>query len=220
MIRLQRVTFLALHDYLGLTTELTRPSDDIFPIQTTHRTQNHHRQRSQIHSNIISDLPATFTDTLNNPNDDLVDNENFPSSGSIATMPYPSLSPDQTQTTTTPEITDHKNEFENLVTPLISERTISIPTSAKKRTSSFAGQRSMSVVESRHLKPDFEEAAARARVKNSIDTTFFEKHKISYPNVSNNRLTNSAAARRRSSFSDVKLQAFFISCFNCIFIIS
>ena len=29
MIRLQRVTFLALHDYLGLTTELTRPDDDI-----------------------------------------------------------------------------------------------------------------------------------------------------------------------------------------------
>ena len=37
MIRLQRVTFLALHDYLGLTTELTRNDDNIFPIQTSHR---------------------------------------------------------------------------------------------------------------------------------------------------------------------------------------
>ncbi|CAF5159682.1 unnamed protein product, partial [Rotaria magnacalcarata] len=30
----------------------------------------------------------------------------------------------------------------------------------------------------------------------------FEKHKISYPNVSNNRAANSSATRRRGSFSD------------------
>ena len=33
----------------------------------------------------------------------------------------------------------------------------------------------MSVIEGRQLKPDFEEAAARARVKNSLDTNIFRK---------------------------------------------
>jgi hypothetical protein len=211
MIRLQRVTFLALHDYLGLTTELTRSNDDTSQVRTTHRTHNNHRRRrSHTHSNLIPHSATTSMNTFNKSKDDLIDNEKFRSSRSISTTSCTSPSSDQNQTTptATPDITNNKNQFENLEPSLITERTVSIPVAAQKRTTNFAGQRSMSVVEGRHMKPDFEEAAARARVKNSLDTTFFEKHKISYPNVSNNRLSNSSATRRRSSFSDVNLRFF------------
>jgi hypothetical protein len=211
MIRLQRVTFLALHDYLGLTTELTRSNDDISHVQaTTHRTHNNHSRRTHTHPNTLSHIPQSSIDTSNTPADDLVDNDTFRSSRPSSTMPYSSTSADETPTTMTPDITNNKNEFEHPKTPSITERTISIPTSAQKRAAAnFAGHRSMSVVESRRMKPDFEEAAARARVKNSLDTTFFQKHKISYPNVSNNRLINSSATRRQSSFSDVYLHLYF-----------
>jgi hypothetical protein len=205
MIRLQRVTFLALHDYLGLTTELTRSNDDTAQVQTTDRTRNnHHRQQSQTLPKVTHHATTTSIDTLNNPEDDSVEDENALLSRSISTVSYTSPSADHTQTTTTPEITENDNQFKAIQVPIINERTGSIPTPVPKRSAAFAGHRSMSVVESRHMKPDFEEAAARARVKNSLDTTFFEKHKISYPNVSTNR-ANQSAARRRSSYSDVKL---------------
>jgi hypothetical protein len=214
MIRLQRVTFLALHDYLGLTTELTRSNDDISQVQTTHHSQhNNHSRRTRTHPDTISHIAKPSIDTSNNPEDDLIDNDTFRPTGSISTMPYTSPSSDQTPTTMTPDITNNTNQFEHPKTPTITERTISIPKTAQKRAATnFAGQRSMSVVDSHRSKPDFEEAAARARVKNSIDTTFFQKHKISYPNVLNNRLINSSSTKQRSSFSDVNSYfAFFFS---------
>ena len=203
MIRLQRVTFLALHDYLGLTTELTRADDNSSQVQTTHRTHNHHhhRRRSHTHTNIVQHIPATSTDTLDTREDD---NELFQPTSLTSSVSYTSPSADQTQVTATPDVTNSINEQENVVTPLSSEAPAAVSVSAQKRVANFAGQRSYSVVESRNTKPDFEEAAARARVKNSLDTTFFEKHKISYPNVSN-RLSNAGPTKRRSSFSDVKL---------------
>jgi hypothetical protein len=153
-------------------------------------------------------IPTSTSDTLNNTEDDFVESKSVRISRSISNAAYNASSTDQTPITT-PEISVKKNEFENLEPPPAPERTISNPVPIQKRSSPYAGQRSMSVVESRNLKPDFEEAAARARVKNSLDTTFFQKHKISYPNVSNNRLTNIAAAKRRASFSDVKYIFFF-----------
>jgi hypothetical protein len=208
MIRLQRVTFLALHDYLGLTTELTRSSDDTSQIQTSHR------RRSHTHPNLVSNIAPTSIDRINSPEDDLIDNENFRSSQLIASAS------DQSQITPTPDLINSKNLFENIETPITTERNISIPISTKKRSTNFAGLRSMSVVDSRQLKPDFEEAAARARVKNSLDTTIFQKHKLSYPKVSSNRLSNTSSTRRRSSFSDVKIKIFFSLNFLFIFLIS
>jgi len=198
MIRLQRVTFLALHDYLGLTTELTRSSDDTSQIQS-----NHHHRRSHNHQNLVPNLAQTSIDRINSPEDDLIDNENFQPSQLIASIS------DQSQITPTPNLVNSKNQFQNIETSIPTERTTSIPISAKKRSTNFASLRSMSVIESRQLKPDFEEAAARARVKNSLDTTIFQKHKISYPKVSNNRLSNPSSTQRRSSFSDVKSRFFF-----------
>jgi hypothetical protein len=204
MIRLQRVTFLALHDYLGLTTELTRPTDNTVQAQITSRPQNNQHHHRHTHATAMtSQIPTTSSDVLNTTEDDFFDSQNPRISRSISTIADNSPSSDQTPMPT-PEISNNKNQFENIQPPPISERTISNPMPIPKRSSIYAGQRSMSVIESRHLKPDFEEAAARARVKNSLDTTFFQKHKISYPNMSNNRLTNLAAARRRASFSDVK----------------
>lgn len=213
MIRLQRVTFLALHDYLGLTTELTRSADELAqrpPIHRTHKDPQQHpklkHQHSVMHTKSVPNAMTVSNETLNNALDDLVNKENPRLSRSTSTTSYTSPSSDQTQTVT-PEVSEHKNEFEALITPTTTDRTISVSIPMQKRTATFAGHRSMSVVESRNLKPDFEEAAARARVKNSLDTTFFEKHKISYPNVSNNRTSNSSAARRRSSFSDVSARS-------------
>jgi hypothetical protein len=211
MIRLQRVTFLTLHDYLGLTTELTRSNNDISQVQTTHHTHDNHHRRRRIHthSNLLPDIPSASIDALNSPDDDVVNNENFRASRLTSTMSCTSPSSDQSELTTpTPNQTNNKNQFEGLPPPSTTERTISAPISIQKRSSAFSNHRSMSVVESRHMKPDFEEAAARARVKNSIDTTFFQKHKISYPNVLNKRLSSTSATRRRSSFSDVKLRFF------------
>ena len=211
MIRLQRVTFLALHDYLGLTTELTRPTDNTSQTRTSQRTHNHHH-RSHTHSNVMNhqNIPPSSSDTYNNTEDDFVESKHVRISRSISNAAYTASSTDQTPMPT-PEISVKKNEFETLEQPPPPERTISNPVPIQKRSSPFAGQRSMSVIESRNSKPDFEEAAARARVKNSLDTTFFQKHKISYPNISNNRLTNIAAVKRRSSFSDVKYLFFFLN---------
>jgi hypothetical protein len=163
---------------------------------------------------LVSNLAPTSIDRINSPEDDLIDNENFRSSQLIASAS------DQSQITPTPDLINSKNLFENIETPITTERNISIPISTKKRSTNFAGLRSMSVVDSRQLKPDFEEAAARARVKNSLDTTIFQKHKLSYPKVSNNRLSNTSSTRRRSSFSDVKIKIFFSLNFLFIFLIS
>ncbi|UJR38136.1 hypothetical protein I4U23_030815 [Adineta vaga] len=216
MIRLQRVTFLALHNYLGLTTELTRSVDDPSYGQIPQKTnkdphqQKIKRQQSLIQPKSVSHTTETPIDTMTTVDpsplpplstDDLQDNDNAPFSRSISTASYTSPSSDHTQTVT-PEISDQKNEFESLAMPPTTERTVSVSIPMQKRALGFAAQRSMSVIDKSHMKPDFEEAAARARVKNSLDTTFFEKHKISYPNVSNNRTSNSSTGRRRASFSD------------------
>ncbi|CAF0985449.1 unnamed protein product [Adineta ricciae] len=207
MIRLQRVTFLALHDYLGLTTELTRSLNDTFHGQPTHKTQKdaHHnkmkRQQSLIQPKSVPDTTTPSIDVLSNTTDEQADNNNIQLSRSISATSYTSPSSDHTQTVT-PEISEQTNEFEGLPAPTTTERTVSVSIPMERRLSSFAAQRSMSVVDRNYMKPDFEEAAARARVKNSLDTTFFEKHKISYPNVSQNRTSNSSAGHRRPSFSD------------------
>ncbi|CAF3655549.1 unnamed protein product [Adineta steineri] len=208
MIRLQRVTFLALHDYLGLTTELTavghHQSQPLVRTQSNPHRQHPklNRQHAHAQSKTLPPVIRASTDTLNTTEDDFADNANGRLSRSISTVSYASPSSDQTETTVTPEIAEHQNEFESIPIPTIAERTKSIPMPLHKRSTTFAGLRSMSVVESRHMKPDFEEAAARARVKNSLDTTFFEKHKISYPNVPSNRAANAFASNRRASFSD------------------
>ena len=212
MILLQRVTFLALHDYLGLTTELTRPDDDIFPLPTSHRSHNTHSRRTHTNPTSISHMPKTSTDTSNNHENQFVDHDTFQPSKPISIKSCNSPLSDQTPTTMTPDIANQANQFEHPKTPATTERTISIPipmSTQKSAASNFLGQRSMSVVETHPSKPDFEEAAARARVKNSIDTTFFQKHKLSYPNVSVNRLINSSSTKRRSSFSDVNLHFYF-----------
>ncbi|CAF4036383.1 unnamed protein product [Rotaria sp. Silwood2] len=206
MIRLQRVTFLALHNYLGLTTELTHshyvPPQD----QTMHDTQNNHykrnHQRINTHSTSVPYATTISIDTLSNTQNDLIDNENFRSLTSIPTTSNNSPSSTQTDIATIPEMDDNKNGFDNIEASSSTEQTASIQISTQKLSKTFSNQRSMSAIEDHHMKPDFEEAAARARVKNSLDTTFFQKHKISYPNVSNNRATNSSASRRRTSFSD------------------
>ena len=225
MIRLQRVTFLALHDYLGLTTELTRSNDDPLPVQSTRRTHINPRQHPKpahpqnlVHSKSLSldqhtakateASTTTSTDTLNRIDDDFNSDayaRSARASYSTSNLSYGGPPSSRSRITTIPDVED--NEIDALETASITDRSIPLSASGAKRSVSFLGQRSMSVVESRHMKPDFEEAAARARVKNSLDTTFFEKHKISYPNVSHNRLSNPSASRRRSSFSDVRFRS-------------
>ncbi|CAF1377531.1 unnamed protein product [Rotaria sordida] len=207
MIRLQRVTFLALHNYLGLTTELTHSAYIPPQDQNTHDVHhNHHHkrnhQRTHTHAKIIPPPSTTSTDTLNHTEDDSMDNENFQSLTSIPATSTNSPLSNYTEIPTISEINNDKNEFENIDTSPSTEQTTSHRISAQKRSTNFYNHRSISLIEGPHMKPDFEEAAARARVKNSIDTTFFEKHRISYPNVSNNRTMNSSASRRRASFSD------------------
>jgi hypothetical protein len=213
MIRLQRVTFLALHDYLGLTTELTRTHIDIPQVPTTRRTHNSQHHHHKTNPTQSTAPITTSTDTLNNPEDNFFDDEQLQkvrlfhsNSNQSCTSVLSDIS--ETTTTTTPETKPTKSDLENPVVERPKGDSIKIP----KRSAIFAGQRSKSVVESSHMKVDFEEAAARARVKNSLDTTFFEKHKISYPNISNKRASDATAARRRSSFSDVRIfLCFFIS---------
>ena len=219
MIRLQRVTFLALHNYLGLTTELTHSDIVSLKRQTTgnrHSTycQKSDHQPSDIHSNIISHSMTTSNDTLNNAEDALTRDKNSRSSLSTATKLYSSSSSDQTEILTTPATINSKNEFENIQGQFHTELTESNSSPTKKLSATFSGLRSMSTTESRHMKPDFEEAAARARVKNSLDTTFFQKHKISYPNVPHNRVTSSNIGRQ-SSFSDVNKTFFYLSLHIC-----
>jgi len=196
MIRLQRVTFLALHDYLGLTTELTRSNDEISQLQTSNQ-QHHRHRRTRVHSHttVLQSIPVNPTDVAEDSNE----NQNF--------QPIRSLS-DDVQATNLLKTESNQQEPEHPT----DGQSPSISTS-KERAASFTGQRSYSVIESRYMNPDFEEAAARARVKNSLDTTFFEKHKISYPNISNNRSLN-AGARRRTSFSDVKLHYHLFSSYS------
>ncbi|CAF3432687.1 unnamed protein product [Rotaria socialis] len=204
MIRLQRVTFLALHNYLGLTTELTHSIYINPQFQPTQDNHSHklNNQRRHSHSNVSVHGADISKDALNNIEEDLIDNENIQSSTSVTIASCNSPSSYETQTTPISAMNDNKNEFETMEVPSSTEPTVSMAVPTQTRAANFCNQRSMSVIESRHMKPDFEEAAARARVKNSLDTTFFEKHKISYPNVSNNRATNSSTARRRGSFSD------------------
>ena len=199
MIRLQRVTFLALHNYLGLTTELTRPKDEPSHPQPIHRTQSAQQRRPRMHPNSQFRNTKTSTESLNHPEDDFMGPGVFQPIRPISTISESSPLSDQPQSMKTPELTNTRKES---TTASLAGRTI--PSTRQKQAAiSFAGQRSMSVVEGRAMKSDFEEAAARARVKNSLDTTFFEKHRISYPNVSNHRLSNASNTKRRSSFSDV-----------------
>lgn len=204
MIRLQRVTFLALHNYLGLTTELTRPTDE--PSQVQNNDQ-HHRRRGHAHSHasVLKPISANTTDPQDIPEEDSSENQNF--------QPARSLSNDSEAINTSNTTTDQNPSETVSVSSVPPEGQLPSILTTKERASSFGGQRSYSVIEDRSRKPDFEEAAARARVKNSLDTTFFEKHKISYPNVSNSRLSNSGT-RRRSSFSDVKSFDYFFSYSN------
>lgn len=199
MIRLQRVTFLALHNYLGLTTELTRHKDEPPHPQPIYRTQSVQQRRHRMDTNSHSRTTKTATDSHNHPEDDFMDQGVFQPIRSISTISESSPLSDQAQLIKTPELTSTRKES---TTTSVAGRTIPA-TRQKQAAISFAGQRSMSVVEGRAMKSDFEEAAARARVKNSLDTTFFEKHRISYPNVSNHRLSNPSTTKRRSSFSDV-----------------
>lgn len=210
MIRLQRVTFLALHDYLGLTTELTRHKDEPPHPQPLHRTQSAQQRRHRMHTNSHSRTTKITTESPNHPEDEFIDNGVFQPIRSISTINESSPLSDQVPMMQTPDLTNTRKEP---TTTSLAGRTI--PTARQKKAAiGFFGQRSMSVVEGRAMKSDFEEAAARARVKNSLDTTFFEKHKISYPNVSNHRLSNSSTTKRRSSFSDVNLQCLSIYLFS------
>lgn len=192
MIRLQRVTFLALHDYLGLTTELTRSSDEPSQVRT-HDQRHRRRVHSHSHATVLDSIPANTTDILDMREEDSSESQSF--------APVRSLS--DVQATSTPNTAADQNQPNPTTVSSVPEGQLPSILTSKERAASFTGQRSHSVIESRTMKPDFEEAAARARVKNSIDTTFFEKHKISYPNVANSRSSNTNA-RRRSSFSDVK----------------
>lgn len=211
MIRLQRVTFLALHDYLGLTTELTRPNDPPPSSYRPHDLPSRHAKGTQPrnvnHSNVINTGTGLSSETLNNIEEDINEKENAQairaslSAFNLSTSPPSDILPPSAGS----DATDTTHEHDHLETPLMSERTTSIPTARPKRSALFAGQRSMSVIERGGIKPDFEEAAARARVKNSLDNAFFEKHKISYPNIPGNRVSSSSATRRRSSFSDVTI---------------
>ena len=212
MIRLQRVTFLALHDYLGLTTELTRSRDGPSQVQQSQRIQGNHGRRGRMHTSSYSRVAEASVDSVHHPEDDLMDNDAFQPTRLISTISEMSPSSDQIRLIKTPELTNTKKES---TTSSLTGRTV--PSTRQKQAGiSFAGQRSMSVIENRVMNPDFEEAAARARVKNSLDTTFFEKHRISYPNVPNFRQSNSSVTKRRSSFSDVnfsKLSSLHLSFF-------
>lgn len=198
MIRLQRVTFLALHDYLGLTTELTRAKDEPSFSQHSHRIQGTHGRRGRQLTNTYSRTAEPSADSIHHAEDDLMDDNAFQPARPISTISEMSPSSDQIHLIKTPELTNTKKESTTLS---LTGRTIPM-TKQKEAANNFAGQRSMSVIENRALNPDFEEAAARARVKNSLDTTFFQKHRISFPN---SRLSNASVTKRRSSFSDVNL---------------
>ena len=214
MIRLQRVTFLALHDYLGLTTELTRPTDlpaTPFPSDDLpSRHQKGTQPRTVTHSTTTTAATGLSTETLNNIEEDIDEKESAQSVRTSHSAFELCVSPPSDLIPTSPgsDAIDPSNELEP---PLTTERTISVPIVRQKRSALFAGQRSMSVIEGNRMKPDFEEAAARARVKNSLDNAFFEKHKISYPNITSNRVSSSSASRRRSSFSDVMLTSLLFS---------
>ena len=201
MIRLQRVTFLALHDYLGLTTELTRPADIIPPLPTGERPQATSVRHSKSHrADTGPSSMRTSIEALNNGEENF---QTVRTSQSVLDLSFTSPSSDalQTSSTTDPKV---------LETPVMNgESTASSVSTGRKRPTHFSGQRSMSVVESHRLIPDFEEAAARARVKNSLDTTFFEKHKITYPNVPSNRTPTTNFLSRQISLPDVKISSIF-----------
>lgn len=201
MIRLQRVTFLALHNYLGLTTELTHPNCIYTPVQHKDDSQKHKIRHSHINVNTQAEVS---TNTLNRNEADSTDNERLGSSKPIPITSCNSLSYDS-PTTPASQINNNSNVFEGVEASSNTEETNPISIPAQKHAVIFSNPRSISVVESGHMKPDFEEAAARARVKNSLDTTFFEKHKKSYRHASSNRATSYSSTQRRSSFSDVKL---------------
>ena len=58
----------------------------------------------------------------------------------------------------TPDIANHTNEFEHPKTPAVTERTVSIPipmSTQKRAAANFAGQRSMSVIESHQIETRF-----------------------------------------------------------------
>lgn len=202
MIRLQRVTFLALHDYLGLTTELTRPADIIPSLPSAERTQeNSSHQSKSRRSDTGPSSMGTSVEALHNGTENL---QPVRTSQSVLDLSFTSPSADalQTSTTTDPKV---------LETPVMNnEPTASNHSASRKRSTNYSGQRSMSVVESHRLIPDFEEAAARARVKNSLDTTLFEKNKITYPNVPINRQPTTNFLSRQISLPDVKLSFFFL----------
>ena len=187
MIRLQRVTFLALHDYLGLTTELTRPSDIIPSLPSRERPQ----ENSKLHRSETG--PSSKRMSVDENSNEKETFQPVRSSQSVLDLSFTS------PTTDTPP-TDPKL----IETPVTNDERISVEISTgRKRSGNFSGQRSMSVVESNRIIPDFEEAAARARVKNSLDTNFFKKYRISYPNVPNHRSTH-----RQISFPDVRKTTF------------
>jgi hypothetical protein len=222
MIRLQRVTFLALHDYLGLTTELTSANDTLSSglSPTTLRSDRRKtgRQRTSAQAKVILPSIRNSTDTLDHLDNDSSEKENLQSvraSRSVVDLSCASSSPVVTQENSMSATPNPTSETEHTDTKSAHERTNSNTNPTMKRSALYSGQRSMSVVESHRLKPDFEEAAARARVKNSLDNAFFERHKISYPNVFSNRISSSSVAHRRSSVSDVSRALVRCSTFDC-----
>lgn len=211
MIRLQRVTFLALHDYLGLTTELTH-FDDIIPSPISHqrngrshasRSTKSDIERSGQRSSLNSASMKKKTEKFTQIRDDFIAKENLQTSRSVVDLSCTSPSTEALVYSTVSETTGIKNGSEHAETTVSPEKQNSIPIPTTKRSANFMSQRSLSVIESNRLKPDFEEAAARARVKNSLDNALFERHKITYPNLPSHRPSSSSTTRNRTHFSDV-----------------
>ena len=215
MIRLQRVTFLALHDYLGLTTELTHPDNSSQSTPVLYRSHSNGSRpsktaqaRSTARSEAKASIPRKSPEKSTQINHDSNEKESPPGTKSVIDLSSISPSFDEHISKNVSTTVDSTVENDPTESPTNMEPTSFNAKSVQKRSASHSCQRSVSLLDSHPLKPDFEEAAARARVKNSLDTTFFEKHKISYPNVSNHRNSMSSVSRQRTTLYDVTVAIF------------
>ncbi|CAF1025988.1 unnamed protein product, partial [Didymodactylos carnosus] len=258
MIRLQHVTFLALHNYLGLTTELTNLTS--IPAESGTNANNHHQhhcshfrhQTSRTHpKDNDSKTPTSAQNNLMVPPrerkrstdsvDALLNNGDHDSNNmkkslqtvqGVSSEMHTKLKENNQNTdqqSSSSNTLENDNQQLNQLAVLaaatqtaahastLTEATKAIAdavvteasvlkdsTSTSMKKESFQTKRSMSLMDDvRRLKPDFEEAAARARVKNSLDKTIFEKQKKSYPYISKVKASTGRskdATARRSSY--------------------
>ncbi|CAF1139259.1 unnamed protein product, partial [Didymodactylos carnosus] len=267
MIRLQRVTFLALHDYLGLTTELTNLTNN--PVEHPENSRAHEHHHSHVHNQTSSTHSTTNVreTSRSDQNNSTVPQEQKKSMNSMtgshellisgdydghnlrSTLPtIPSVSSEMemisnqdnneqsllsntvvknnqkldqlaalaTATETAAHASTLQEATEAMTNAIVVEPSAPVPImqdSTSRKKDPFQVKRSMSLIEDgKRLKPDFEEAAARARVKNSLDKTVFEKQKKTYPHMSKGKIPERTSADipgRHSSFSEHEYGSFY-----------